>query len=72
MRDLPVLGVVCCAPVLSEFQVAMRSLGFPAKKKDVLAVLDEYNKDQHSMITEAEFRDISAFLDASPSSASLT
>lgn len=41
-----------------EFKVAMRALGFPVKKKDVLALLQDYSKDQGSLITEAEFKEI--------------
>jgi Ca2+-binding EF-hand superfamily protein len=41
-----------------ELKAAMRALGFDVKKKQVLAILDDYDKDAQSTISAVEFHEI--------------
>ena len=41
-----------------ELKVCMRALGFPAKKKEVLALLSEYDQDASGELEFTEFKEI--------------
>lgn len=41
-----------------ELKAAMRALGFAVKKKELLAILDDYDKDARSTVSAVEFHEI--------------
>ena len=41
-----------------ELKAAMRALGFAVKKKELLAILDDYDKDARSTVSAVEFNEM--------------
>ena len=41
-----------------ELKAAMRALGFAVKKKELLAILDDYDKDARSTVSAVEFHEM--------------